>query len=125
MASQSLSAATLLKDSLKDLQTLVMSHPCPGPVGDSPDGRNDRNPAKPGGLTDSCAEPFLLWFVFSSRSFVLRVAACGMIAMGFYEILHVGPGQFLNYEGQHDILRALNRGLWRVTHNAYTQVSSP
>jgi O-Antigen ligase len=162
--------------------------------------------------------PFLLWFVFSSRSLVLRVAACGIMAMGFYEILHtgsrgslvglvvaslfylwrgtgrqrmcflclvpiaaaallavvpksalnritqfsqaatiddtialaaaqstqsrmrllrtsieytlhfplfgVGPGQFLNYEGQHDILPGLNRGMWHVTHNAYTQVSS-
>jgi hypothetical protein len=162
--------------------------------------------------------PFLLWFLFSSRWLVLRLAACGMIVMGFYAILHtgsrgslvalvvasffylwratwrqrlgflclapiaaatllavvpksalnritqfsqaatiddtialaaaestqsrmrllrtsieytlhfplfgVGPGQFLNYEGQHDILPGLKRGMWHVTHNAYTQVSS-
>jgi hypothetical protein len=50
MASQSVPAAALLKDSLKDLQTLVMSHPCPGPAGDGPAAQNDRNPAKPGVL---------------------------------------------------------------------------
>ena len=48
MASQSVPAATLLKDSLKALQTLVLSYLCPCPTGDTPAAKNDRNPAKPG-----------------------------------------------------------------------------
>jgi hypothetical protein len=78
MASQSLSAATLLKDSLKDLQALVISHLCPGPVGNSPEGRDDRNPAKPGVLQIPAQSRFLFQQASQSAIFAMRLTASSM-----------------------------------------------
>jgi O-antigen ligase len=41
-----------------------------------------------------------------------------------HPIFGVGPGQFSNYEGQHNIVVGTTHGYWHETHNMFTQVSS-
>jgi O-antigen ligase len=55
-----------------------------------------------------------------SREYVLRKSIEYSIRR---PLTGVGPGQFSNYEGR-EATDAGGRSLWRVTHNAYTQVSS-
>jgi O-antigen ligase len=41
-----------------------------------------------------------------------------------FPLLGVGPGQFAEYEGQHNIRQGYTHGIWQNTHNTFTQISS-
>jgi O-antigen ligase len=41
-----------------------------------------------------------------------------------HPIFGVGPGEFPEYEGTHEVIGGTTHGDWQETHNSYTQVSS-
>jgi len=41
-----------------------------------------------------------------------------------FPIFGVGPGQFSEYEGNHNVIGGTTHGSWHDTHNSYTQASS-